>query len=109
MEEMSSGFAALRSAMFSLPFLLLWIGGLVMAVLQRDRHPRAALLTGIACGLLLLTELLTTGLFMIISVLELWSLMGIPMTIITLLSNLMFAVGLGLLVAAVWSGRPAHG
>lgn len=109
MEEMSSGMAALRSALYTLPFLLLWIGGIVVAILQRSRHPRVALLSGAACGIMLLTELATSGIMALINALELWSMMGAPMTLISVLSNLMFAAGLALLVAATWAGRAADG
>jgi hypothetical protein len=43
----------LFSHLYSIPYYLIWLVGIVYAVLNRGRHPRTSLLTGIALGVLL--------------------------------------------------------
>ena len=94
----------LEGLLYSLPFLLLWLGGMVMAFLQRKRHPTAALLSGIGCGVMLLTDLMSTAVIALVNLLALGHLGGV-MTAFNIVTNLLFAIGLALMVAAAWTGR----
>lgn len=39
---------------YSVPYYLLWLGGIVYAFVRRERHPRTSLVAGIALGIFLL-------------------------------------------------------
>jgi hypothetical protein len=45
--------------LYSVPFYILWLGGIVYAVIHREKHPRTSLFTGIGLGILLLENLVS--------------------------------------------------
>lgn len=44
---------------YSVPFYILWLGGIVYAIVNREKHPRTSLLAGIAFGILFLESLIS--------------------------------------------------
>ncbi len=45
---------------YSVPFYIIWLIGIVYAVINREKHPRTSLLAGIAFGILFLENLVST-------------------------------------------------
>jgi hypothetical protein len=45
--------------LYGIPFYLIWLAGIVYAVVNREKHPRTSLLAGIALGILLLENLVS--------------------------------------------------
>lgn len=54
---MSSFLPYLISHLYSIPYYVIWLGGIVYAVVYRHKHPRTSLLAGIALGLLFMQSL----------------------------------------------------
>ena len=44
---------------YSLPYYIIWLAGIVYAVVSRRRHPRTSLFAGIALGILLVESLIS--------------------------------------------------
>jgi len=49
----------LFSHLYSIPYYLIWLGGIVYAIVNRSRHPRTSLFAGIALGILLIEGLVS--------------------------------------------------
>ena len=57
---MSSFFQFLFPHLYSVPYYVIWLGGIVYAIVYRQRHPRASLFAGMALGLMLAVNLTST-------------------------------------------------
>lgn len=44
----------------SIPYYVIWLGGIVYAIVYRKRHPRASLFAGSALGIMVLNSLIST-------------------------------------------------
>ena len=44
---------------YSIPFYVIWLGGIIYAITNRQKHPRTALFAGIGLGLLFLESLVS--------------------------------------------------
>lgn len=93
---------ALLAAVASLPYLVIDVVALVLAVARWNKHPKVSMLVAVATAL----QLLVRGLFMV-GPLLMARLGGPPsLHLFSALASLLGAVGLALLVAAVFAERP---
>ena len=54
-------FVFLLPHLYSVPFYLLWLVGIVYALINKERHPRTSLFAGIGFGILLLQDLFSAA------------------------------------------------
>jgi len=98
--------------LLQLPLYLVWLAGIGLALIRRQRHPRASLLALIGIGMLLASSVLSTivsfGLPLLYEagavrggVAMLANLLGVCRIVFSVIE----AIGCGLLLAAAFSGR----
>jgi hypothetical protein len=101
----SSVFLLVRAILWGALQLLVLVGGIVLAATWWRRAPRAAALTMTGLGLMLLCELVNVGL-------RYWttngSLNGQAIMMVVTGMQILRSVGLGMVVAAVFAGRPGR-
>jgi hypothetical protein len=101
----SSVFSSVGELLSAAILLLVLVGGIVLAATWWRRAPRAAAFTMTGLGLMLLCELVRFG------VTRYWGASYPFETIVLVFTGLhiLRTVGLGLVVAAVFAGRPRRG
>jgi hypothetical protein len=112
METSDTILPTLFSMMVQSPILLVWLAGFILAAVHWRRHPRVSLLTVIALAIFLVETLVNTYLNLWLPLMlsergvaavqigQLFAAKGI-------LTSIIGAVAWGLLIAAIFSGRPA--
>ena len=105
---------AVRGLGIRLPFLLVCAGGLAVVLMRWSRHPRASLLALLGIGVLLVSSLATIVVYDLVSLaMNRWQWpMERASMLYTATSFIAFtvdAVGMGLLLAAVFRDRPPAG
>lgn len=105
--------AILTSCVVHIPTLLVWIAGAVLAIMHWRKYPQVSMFTLIALGIFLV--LILGG-----SALSVWlpvtmmrdgmaaSSLGIVLTISGCIQSLIAAGAWGLILAAIFKGRPAE-
>src|SRR5215207_10536604 len=89
------------------PVLLVYVVGLILCALWSRRAPSAAMYAMIGCGLLLMTSVGVTVLQMYyINNRGAQPTLGYVMFVIGVTGSILRAVGIGLLLAGVFAGRP---
>ncbi len=108
MESFDSGIlmSLLYQLLFRAPVLLVWIIGLVLCLINYSKYPAVAVRCGIACGILLLSNLISIPL----SILPIMFYSQMSATQIGYMSSgigfvmtIFFVVGFALLLWAVWT------
>jgi hypothetical protein len=99
---------------YSIPFYLIWLAGIVYAIVNREKHPRTSLLAGVGLGILLLESLVTAILsaytqYQMISDEIAVSQFGIRYTILSLCSLPFSIAGWILLLMAIFGWKNAAG
>jgi hypothetical protein len=96
------------SALYTIPALLVYAGGLIAALIFWSRMPRASLLTAIGTGLLIFIALLQPAVQQWIIRSAGSNLSSVAQTLqgINIILTLFRAVGMGLIVYAVFVDRP---
>ncbi|MFZ5439924.1 MAG: hypothetical protein ACOZQL_07930 [Myxococcota bacterium] len=102
----------LSSLVVALPHLVVLVALVALAISRWNRHPRVSMLAASAGVLMLLIDLVAHPL---VTALPLWlvehgrtaSEAGIPLAIVGFGSSVLSAIGLGVLVAAVFAERRA--
>jgi hypothetical protein len=103
---MQSNFPVILSQLLALsPQLLVYIGGMVLAAVWWRRAPSAAMLTLLGLGLMLLSALAGSAMTIYLVTNRASSATFQMSGILSLALAVVRAVGIGLLVAAVFSGR----
>ena len=111
----SSGLLAaiLTSCVVHIPTLLVWIAGAVIAFMHWRKHPQVSMFTLIALGIFIVLTIAGT-------ILSIWlpvtvmrdsgdsSRLGITLTISGCIQSLIAAGAWGLILAAIFKGRPAE-
>jgi len=92
----------LREWMFSLPILVVWIAGFVIAIGRWREHPKVATLVMISCGMSVLTTLLMPVILRVVP--RLMPFVVLPV-LISVSWTCLAAVPAGLLIYAVFVGR----
>ena len=91
-----------RELMFSLPILVVWIAGFVIAIGRRREHPKVATLVMISCGMSVLTTISMPVVLCVIS--RLMPFMVVPV-LVNVAWTCLAAVSAGLLIYAAFIGR----
>jgi hypothetical protein len=94
------------------PLYLVWLGGAILALVRWQQHPRVSLLALAGLGVLFVNSLAGVALnatvpMMITSGAMRGGRMGTILGVCSIVSTVASAVGYGLLLAAVFSGRAA--
>ena len=100
--------------LYSIPFYIIWLGGIIYAVVNREKHPRTSLLAGIGLGILLLENLISAILSAYIQYQSLngdvpVSQLGIRYTALSLCSLPFSIAGWILLLVAIFGLKNAAG
>ncbi|MBN1249442.1 MAG: hypothetical protein JXC32_17405 [Anaerolineae bacterium] len=100
----------LSNLLVQLPIIVLWIVGVVVALLRWSRHPRVSLLTLIGLLILLLQSLVTGLLVPWLQITLLGrgmhgSRMGMLMGVVGVVASLIKTGAWGLILVAIFSGR----
>ena len=105
--------AILTSCVVHIPTLLVWIAGAVLAIMHWRKHPQVSMFTLAALGIFLVLTIAGT-------ILSVWlpvtimrdsgdsSRLGITLAISGCIQSLIAAGAWGLILAAIFKGRPAE-
>lgn len=93
----------------NLPTYLVWIAGIVLAIMMRDRCRRASLLAGLAFTMFLVSSAISVVLYRAVfpSFYTSFGGMRVPYMILAIVSSFGSAIAHGLLLAAVFLDRGA--
>jgi hypothetical protein len=108
--------STLMAYLFQSPVLLVWLAGMVIAVVTWRRHPRVSLLTVVALVILLVETLIDTFLSMWLAFILSESQMGAAQigwvtAVVRVVAAVVAAIAWGITLAAIFGGRkpPAEG